>query len=535
MRRTLLRLRWQLTLSHLIAIAFTLLSMIAAVMLVASSWISAQGVGARQPGQDARLVAQAIGGVVERGEPAEMNILLRSLADGSLRVVLPFGPPDGHRMDGFDPSLRLHDVSFVVLVGLDGRVLASSHPAGASFIPPEWDAVQRLAADSLAGRHSDGGLVTRPLAASQGALGAYPVLDASGRPVATVVLATSAVPQGGGALDVWRTLLVFAAASIAVLGGAFLFAVASSSVVGYLLSRRLVARLEQLGKAAESLRSGDLAARVPVAGADEITQLQLTFNAMAADLELALRDLRAERDRVSSLLDARRQLIANVSHELRTPVATIRGYLESGLSRDGAVPADLRSDLETMQRELVRLHGLIEDLFALSRAEVGRLDLRLEPTDVGAVVQQLVAAQAPLAWQQRRVQVLAEVDGEPSLALVDTQRLEQIVSNLIGNAVRHTPPGGLVAVAVASHAGQVEVEVRDTGDGIPPDEMPRIFERFYRGRSEDVDGRAGAGLGLALVKELAEAMGGTVEADSLPGEGSRFTVHLPRSPVGAVD
>jgi signal transduction histidine kinase len=247
---------------------------------------------------------------------------------------------------------------------------------------------------------------------------------------------------------------------------------------------------------------------------------------MAADLERSLHELEAERDRVAGLLAARRQLVASVSHELRTPVATLRGYLEAALGRaraERAVP--LRGDLETMERELERLQRLIEDLFALARAEVGRLELRLEPTDVGPVVARMAETAAPLAWEQRRVQVLAEVAPNVPPARVDAERLEQIVSNLLSNAVRHTPPGGLVAVAVAAEPAAVRVDVRDTGAGIAPEELPHIFERFYRGQSEA--GRGGAGLGLALVKELAEAMGGSVEVTSQPGEGSCFTVRLP--------
>src|SRR5262249_35299680 len=146
----------------------------------------------------------------------------------------------------------------------------------------------------------------------------------------------------------------------------------------------------------------------------------------------------------------RRQLVASVSHELRTPVATLQGYLDSGLRRDGSLPGDLRADLETMRRELDRLRALIDDLFALSRAEVGRLDLRMEAIDAAPIIEQQVAAQGPLAWQQRRVQIIAEVASDSALAYVDAQRLEQIVSNLIANAVRHTPPGGLVAVGVTA-------------------------------------------------------------------------------------
>src|SRR5581483_5000435 len=129
---------------------------------------------------------------------------------------------------------------------------------------------------------------------------------------------------------------------------------------------------ERLGRAAEAFAAGDLSSRVQEGPADELGQLARRFNRMADDLERTLHDLQEERDRVSGLLEARRQLVAGVSHELRTPVATVRGYIESALRRDGAVPADLHADLETMEREVGRLQRLIEDLFSLSRAEVGR-------------------------------------------------------------------------------------------------------------------------------------------------------------------
>jgi two-component system sensor histidine kinase BaeS len=158
---------------------------------------------------------------------------------------------------------------------------------------------------------------------------------------------------------------------------------------------------------------------------------------------------------------------------------------------------------------------------------VGRLELRLEPTDIRDVVAHAVGTAAPLAWQQRRVQVIADAPAGPAPARVDAARLQQVLSNLVSNAVRHTPPGGLVAASVAAEDGVVRVDVRDTGSGIAPDELPRVFERFYRGREED--GPEGAGLGLAVSKELVEAMGGTVDAASVVGEGSCFTVRLPRA------
>jgi len=179
-----------------------------------------------------------------------------------------------------------------------------------------------------------------------------------------------------------------------------------------------------------------------------------------------------------------------------------------------------------MDREVGRLQHLIDDLFTLSRAEVGRLAVRLDPTQASVVVQHVVDAQAPLAWHQRRVQVLAQAGDDLPAARADAVRLEQMVSNLVNNAIRHTPPGGLVAVVVAAEAERIRIDVRDTGEGIALDELPHVFERFYRGNSSE--DRGGAGLGLALVKELAEAMGGSVDATSTPGEGSCFTIRLAR-------
>ena len=324
------------------------------------------------------------------------------------------------------------------------------------------------------------------------------------------------------------TRLLPTATALLVVGTATAVAVLPpATLISYLVLRRTTRRLEELAAAAEALRSGDLAARVPIGGEDEVARLQGSFNAMAGDLERTLRALESERDRVAGLLEARRQLVAGVSHELRTPVATVRGYLESALRRVGGVPPDLRSDLETMAGEIGRLERLIEDLFTLSRAAVGRLELRPEPTDTGAVVRRLVETTAPLAWRQRRVEVLAEVAPDLPPSRADAQRLEQIVSNLLGNAVRHTPPGGLVAAAVSAEPDAVRVEVRDTGEGIGPEDLPRVFERFYRGRNDA--GQGGSGLGLALTRELVEAMGGTVEAASVLGEGSRFTDRFPRA------
>jgi signal transduction histidine kinase len=512
-RRAFARLRWQLTLSHLVAIAFTLTSMIAAVLVIGSTWWSSANATTREPAQDARLVAAATGHMVQSGASADLDLVLSALAQGKLRLATQYGPPVDR--GGTDQSLR--NIAYIAVVGPDGQVLASSDPSGAAFAPPEQQEWQALVSPALSGAQGD--LVVARAGSGPAALGAAPIFDDAGHPAAAVVVAVSSLPQVDRG-PFWL-LAIFGVATLVVLAAAFLFALASSSLVAYLLSRRLVARLERLGRAAEALRAGNLAARVRVSGNDEVAQLQESFNGMATELE-------AERDRVVGLLAGRRQLVASVSHELRTPIATVRGYLEAALQRDGVVPLDLRTDLETMEREVGRLQRLIDDLFTLSRADVGRLAVRSEPTQVSVVVQHVVDTQAPLAWRQRRVQVLAQVAEDVPAARADAERLEQIVSNLVNNAIRHTPPGGLVAVVVAAEPDRVRLEVRDTGEGIALDDLPLVFERFYRGNGNGNDGRGGAGLGLALVKELAEAMAGTVEASSTPGEGSCFTVRLPR-------
>ncbi|HST87718.1 MAG TPA: ATP-binding protein [Ktedonobacterales bacterium] len=307
-----------------------------------------------------------------------------------------------------------------------------------------------------------------------------------------------------------------------------------SLLFSFLYSRRITHRIQSLAEATAALRAGDYTVRVPVTGEDEVARLQSDFNAMAADLQTAVRELRAERDTVAHLLRARRELVAAVSHELRTPVATMRGYLESTRARWDASdtpPATLRADLDVMEREAVHLEALIEDLFALARAEIGQLELRPAPLDVGALAERVVATAAPLAWRSARVELSAECATGLPAALADESRVEQILRNLLHNAVRHTPPGGIVAVAVTSEEDGkdegVVLRVRDTGEGIAADDLPHIFERFYRAEQARAREEGGAGLGLALVKELTEAMGGSVVVESAPGEGSCFTVRLP--------
>ena len=298
-------------------------------------------------------------------------------------------------------------------------------------------------------------------------------------------------------------------------------------IFSYFVARSLTKRLERLAVATHQVQAGDYAVRIDTVGQDEIAQLQSDFNAMTSTLDRSVREVQAERDRVAALLNERRELIASVSHELRTPVSTLRGYLESALTNwDVTPPETLRHDLAIMDRETDRLQTLIDDLFTLARAEVGQLTLVCQPIDLGTLAARVVDTIAPLAWQTSRVQVATEVQSDVR-GIADEGRLEQVLRNLIHNAVRHTPPGGIVAVIVDRGDRTATIEVRDTGEGIAPEDLPHVWERFYRAGNSQARGD-GAGLGLALVKELVEAMGGSVGVESKLGEGSCFTMILPQ-------
>jgi signal transduction histidine kinase len=332
-------------------------------------------------------------------------------------------------------------------------------------------------------------------------------------------------------------------AMLLIMAGTMLVLLPFFALFSYIFARHTTRRIDTLTAATSALRQGQYQTRVQVAGEDEIARLQADFNAMADDLEQTLHQLHTERDRVAQLMQAQRQLIASVSHELRTPVATIRSYLDASLQAFDETPPEtshalaparlmaispttLQADLAVMQREAVRLQALIDDLFTLARAETQSLSFRCAPTDVGQLTRQIVATVAPVAWQRSRIEVVADIPPDLPDALLDGARWEQILHNLLHNAIRHTDPGGIIAVTAHGDPAHLIVQIRDTGSGIAAEDLPHIFERFYRGAdASSIDG--GSGLGLALVKELLEAMHGSIEVSSTPKVGSCFTLRVP--------
>lgn len=243
------------------------------------------------------------------------------------------------------------------------------------------------------------------------------------------------------------------------------------------------------------------------------------------------RQLWAAQRRAEAADRQRRELIINVSHELRTPIASIQGHLDSLLMPEGERPADVDSEryLTVAAAETRRLSMLVSELLELARADRSELAVSIRPVEIAPITRGVTDALAPLARQERQVTLLNR-DGAAGLtALADPDRLAQVLSNLVRNAINHTPAGGAVRVeAGLDDPGQVVVAVSDTGSGIAGDDLPHIFDRFYRtdeGRARDA---GGFGLGLSIAKDLVEAMGGAITASSEVGIGSTFRVHLKR-------
>jgi signal transduction histidine kinase len=520
------RLRWQLTISHLIAIAFTLMAMIAAVLLIGSAWFARADSPSLAPAQDARGVAAAIGGLLARGATSdEISGVLASIQRGDIHLPAAGGMAPEEMRGRYASGANF---IYLVMVDRDGQVLGSSDPAGAAFAPAERADWTPPLESALGGISDLGRLVAVRTGSGPAALGAYPVLDSNGRTLGAVLVAESLPPPAGNWWDLGHVLLVFGAASLAVLAAASLFALGSSSLVSYMLSRGLVRRLERLGRAAEDLAAGDLSRRAEDAGAaDEVGQLARRFNFMADRLSQTLAELAAEKAAVESALEAKRELVANVSHELRTPLASIRAHTESVLMREDVDPA-LHTYLEVIDRQSEQLSRLIDDLFLLSTTESGALTLAPRPIVLDEVIDEVVRSIRPVARVERHISLLSEVEAGLPPVLADRQRVAQVLANLLRNAVRHTPEGGLVAVRAARRNGvEAAVSVEDTGQGIAPEQLDQVFERFYRAEPSRDRASGGAGLGLAIVRELVHAMGGRVWAESVVGQGSRFSFTLP--------
>lgn len=287
-------------------------------------------------------------------------------------------------------------------------------------------------------------------------------------------------------------------------------AAATAVAIGWFVSKRVVRPVHALVAAAREVSRGAYETRVSVAGDDELTVLGRAFNEMSGSL--------------ASAEERRRRLLSDVAHELRTPLATIDAYLE-GLA-DGVVQPH-RETWRLLRGETARLNRLSEDFARVSRAEERQLDLHLERVRPSGLVETAARAAAP-GFAEKGVELRVEPDGGAPPVAVDRDRMAEVLGNLLENALRHTPRGGVVSLSAAADRGSALLAVADTGEGLEPHELAHVFERFYRtdvARSRD---RGGSGIGLTIARALVEAHGGTLWAESEgPGTGCRFVFRLP--------
>lgn len=297
------------------------------------------------------------------------------------------------------------------------------------------------------------------------------------------------------------------------------FAGGIAMILGYFLSSTVTERIDLLKGAAEKLAQGNLQTRVPVDGRDEVAALSSTFNQMAEQLQAA--------DKKQRELDTlRRDLVAWASHDLQTPLTSMRAILEA--LADGVVdePEMVKRYLATAQRDVMSLSALIDDLFQMSQLDAGGFPLHRLPASLGDLVSDTLESFSQLARQQE-ISLEGEVDSDVDPVLMDTQAIGRVLNNLISNAIRHTPARGRISVWVRRTTSGVEVTVSDTGEGIRAQDIPHIFERFYRGEKSRNRGTGGAGLGLAIAHSIVHAHGGDIQVESQLGKGTQFTFHLP--------
>ena len=305
-----------------------------------------------------------------------------------------------------------------------------------------------------------------------------------------------------------------------------LFALGLSMIVAAGLARRFTTPLRRLTEATRSLAEGDFTQRVPIGqirgGSSELTELGQAFNLMAERLEESVGIISRDRDRS-------RDFLADVSHELRTPIAALRTFNELLKDQAGADPEARAEFLESSGQQIDRLDWLAQNLLELSKLDSGLVLLELRPDDLRGSVESAVEQSEAVA-QRRGVRLSVHVPNSPIRIHHDPARIGQVVTNLVGNAIKFTPRGGEVKVTVQPSREGASIEVRDTGVGIDAAELPRIFDRFYRGSRANEARGSGSGLGLAIVRSIVDMHGGSVAVESRLGSGSRFTVSLPRDP-----
>ncbi|MBF7082324.1 HAMP domain-containing protein [Desulfallas sp. Bu1-1] len=299
-----------------------------------------------------------------------------------------------------------------------------------------------------------------------------------------------------------------------------LIGIALATILSLLLSRTLSRPLLKMHQAAQSMARGDYSRRVEVKSQDEIGLLAHSLNALAAELQEKITTL-------ERLDKTRREFVANVSHELRTPLSIIQGYTEALIDGMAGTEAERKKYLADIHEEILRLRRLVAEILDLRKIEAGRVEMKMQKISLIHLVSQVFEQFQALAEDK---QIIASLDFAPGSYTVkaDPDRIKQVLINLLDNAVRVTLPGGQVKVNLTELKDMVQVSITDTGPGIPPEEQPLIWERFYKVDKSRARTGGGTGLGLAIAKKIIEAHGGSIEVSSKPGKGSTFYFVIPK-------
>ncbi len=289
-------------------------------------------------------------------------------------------------------------------------------------------------------------------------------------------------------------------------------------LLGSLLFFHIVAPIQRLTSAAQKIAAGDLHQRIPTQAQDEIGTLATAFNQMA--------------DSLAQHEELRRNLIADVAHELRTPLTVIQGNLEAML--DGVLPASPQ-EIATLRDEAALLTRLVSDLRLLSLAEAGQLKLERVKIDPAELIMRAVEP-FRLQAQSSQIELTLEIASNLPFINVDEDRIAQVIRNLLNNALRHTVAGGRITLTCRTETTQsLLITVSDTGEGIPPDDLPFVFDRFYRGTADARSARGGLGIGLFVSRQIVEKLGGTISFVTDAGSGTEFVVTLPAGEANEPD
>ncbi len=420
-----------------------------------------------------RRAIQRLQTVAETVAAREGNTLLET-PPGRLAVTLT-------RLDQFAGAR-------VIVLGSGGEILVDSRP---EVEAPPADALLSVAAAST-GRYRD----------SSGVAWLYVAQPLSGSRTLLLAAIQPAVIPWAAIREEFATPLIRAGVVALLL----------SPVLAWLIARWVAAPLQRMATAAHAVAAGDYQHQLPTEGPAEVQALAVAFNDMI--------------HRVRASQQAQRDFVANVSHELKTPLTSIQGFAQAIADQTaGTKEAQVRA-AGIILDEAHRLQGLVNDLLDLAKLDAGQAALELKPMDVGAMLE-AVWDRLSLRAEEKQIKLARRLESMPSV-VADGDRLAQVFTNLLDNAIRHTPNGGSVGLTAQVESGWVTIHVEDTGPGIPPEVLPRIFERFYQLDQARQGGKGrGAGLGLAISREIVAAHGGTLTAKSVVGRGSRFTVRLP--------